>query len=137
MCVTSCIIKLGPKILKNVHHLHQSSLVSETISCVPVLARYPLWWVRPLDLVSKTETRTKFDFQNQNQNWNQLPGTGFLVLFPCGTGIERHLSIKKGSLFVLFVMLRSPKPHCPTHYAFDTVGKLSTSRGAWRWFHNV
>ncbi len=35
--------------------------------------------------------------------------------------------MKEGSLFVLFVMLRSPKPWCCAH---GTLGKPSMSKGA-------
>jgi hypothetical protein len=41
--------------------------------------------------------------------------------------------MKEGSLFVLFVLMRSTKPGC----VLGLFGKFSRRRGAWAWFHGV
>jgi hypothetical protein len=43
--------------------------------------------------------------------------------------------MKEGSLFVLFVLMRSTKPGC--YYVLGLSGKLSSRRGALAWFHDV
>jgi hypothetical protein len=47
----------------------------------------------------------------------------------------KYLSIKQGSLFVLFVLMRSPNWDASDH-VLGLFGKLSTRRGAWAWFHD-
>jgi hypothetical protein len=49
-------------------------------------------------------------------------------------------SIYKGSLLVLFVLLRAPKPqhdHGKSFHALGAIGKLLMNRGASSWFHNL
>ncbi len=51
-----------------------------------------------------------------------------------------HLSMKQGSLFVLFcfVLMRSTELGCcRTDCNLGLFGKLSRRRGAWAWFHDV
>jgi len=46
-------------------------------------------------------------------------------------------SIEEGSLFCYVSGVEISQIATPPHCALSTIGKLSVSRGAWRWFHNV
>jgi len=50
---------------------------------------------------------------------------------------REHLSMKAGSLFVLFILMRFTEPGCFRLRVLGLFGKLSRGRGASAWFHGV
>ncbi len=48
-----------------------------------------------------------------------------------------NLFIEEGSLFCYVSHVEISQTNPPLHCALNMIGKLSISKGAWRWFHNV